>query len=174
MELQIVKFPNDILKKVCEDVELGSDEVRVLADNMLKLMYEKNGVGLAAPQVDRGVNVLVYDVGKEQSVGTNISKLVPNPKIMFNPKITGYTKDSVKAEEGCLSMLGVRVAKVPRHSKVQVEFYDKDWNKQEEWFEGFEARCVQHEVDHLLGKMHIDKIGHRRNMVLKEFFKRKC
>lgn len=158
--MNVIKFPNPILKEKCSDVPLGDEIVGRLSQQMLSTMYAQRGIGLAAPQIGEKLNLLVYDVSSEKDA----------PRIIINPKIVDQSRETAIAEEACLSLPGVS-AKVKRPQRIQVEFYDKDWNKKTEWYEGLESRCIQHEMDHLIGKVYIDRIGALRNVVLQKYLK---
>ena len=144
----ILIHPDPRLKKVAQDVPDLSDELRALADDMLKTMYHAPGIGLAAPQIGIDQRVIVMDCVKEEGA-------TPRPTAMFNPKIVESSDEKNIHEEGCLSIPDV-YADVERPRDVTVEWLDRDGVLQRETFTGLWATCVQHEIDHLDGVLFID------------------
>ena len=145
----IVVFGDDVLRKQCTKVEHGTD-LKKLIDDMFATMYNANGVGLAAPQIGKDIALLVIDF--YDYVGEGLKKQVE----MINPELT-VDEDSefVEDKEGCLSLPGI-CRKVFRKNKIRVKYFDRDWIEHDEVYEGFAARIVQHEYDHLYGKLFID------------------
>jgi peptide deformylase len=148
MKRNIILHPDPRLKKLCDPVADISDELRVLADDMLETMYKAPGIGLAAPQVGVLRRLIVLDCEKADDVA-------PNPMIMFNPHVISASDEQNTYEEGCLS-IPEQFADVTRPSEVQVAWLDRDGNAQQDVFDGLWATCVQHEIDHLEGKLFID------------------
>ena len=154
--LTILEFPDDRLRKKAAVVKSVDDKIKKLADDMLETMYHSQGVGLAATQVDVHLRVIVMDVSEEKN----------EPLFLINPEI--IEKDGVKeAEEGCLSVPGF-FEKVTRAEHVKV----RALNKAGQPFE-FEARdllavCVQHEMDHLNGKLFVDHISSLKRQRIKK------
>lgn len=145
----IVVFGNQILREHCRKVEHRSD-VKELVDDMFETMYNANGVGLAAPQIGKDLSLLVIDF--YDFVKGKRKKQVE----MINPELfVDENSKFVVEDEGCLSLPGLQ-KKVFRKDKIRVKYFDKDWNEHDEEYEGFAARIVQHEYDHLLGKLFID------------------
>lgn len=134
--MNIIKWPNSGLSNPTVDVT-DSDNIRDIVTQMFSTMDAMQGVGLAAPQVDVHKSIIVVDTGNIRTV-------------MINPKIVSFSKDSVLAKEGCLSIPGVRVS-IPRYSVVNIEWQDVDGEEFAESFRGFDARVIQHEIDHLNG-----------------------
>src|SRR5690606_30149789 len=139
----ILIHPDPRLKKLCDPVTEVSDEIRRLADDMLETMYDAPGVGLAAPQIGVMKRVLVMDCIKE---GT------PEPMALINPEVTWSSEDLNTYEEGCLSIPD-QYAEVKRPALVTVRWTGLDGKTDERTFEGLWATCVQHEIDHLNGKL---------------------
>ena len=148
MKRPILIHPDPRLKKLCEPVPDLSDELRVLADDMLETMYDAPGIGLAAPQVGVLKRLIVLDCVKEEGEA-------PSPIVMFNPEIIRASDETNVYEEGCLSIPD-QYAEVTRPAEVGVRWIDMDGNEQERDFDGLWATCVQHEIDHLNGKLFID------------------
>jgi len=148
MKRPIVLHPDPRLKTRCAPVDDLSDELRRLADDMLETMYDAPGIGLAAPQVGVTTRLIVLDCVKQDEAP-------PRPLIMFNPQISAASDEKNTDEEGCLS-IPEHFADVTRPAEVEVAWIDRDGNPQGEVFGGLWATCVQHEIDHLDGKLFID------------------
>ena len=158
MKLPILLHPDPRLKKVTAPVADLSDELRALADNMLETMYDAPGIGLAAPQVGVLSRLIVLDCVKEDNE-------TPRPVIMFNPRILSGSDELNTYEEGCLS-IPEQYADVTRPTEVAVEWIDRDGKTQQETFDGLWATCVQHEIDHLDGKLFIDHLKPMRRQLI--------
>lgn len=166
MKRQILIHPDPRLKKLCAPVPDLSDDLRTLANDMLETMYDAPGIGLAAPQVGVLDRLIVMDCIKEEG-GT------PRPLILFNPEIIASSDEKNTYEEGCLSIPD-QYAEVIRPAEVEVRWIDMDGNEQQEVFDGLWATCVQHEIDHLDGKLFIDYLGPmRRQMITRKMQKLK-
>ena len=152
----ILIHPDPRLKKVCDPVADLNDELRVLADDMLATMYDAPGIGLAAPQVGVLSRLIVLDCVKEGE---------PQPTVMFNPEVLASSDDLNTYEEGCLS-IPEQFAEVTRPASVRVGWIDRDGNPQERDFDGLWATCVQHEIDHLNGKLFIDYLGPMKRQMM--------
>ncbi len=164
--LPILIHPDPRLKTVCEPVPDMSDELRTLADDMLLTMYDAPGIGLAAPQIGVLQRVIVMDCVKEEGAE-------PKPVAMFNPEVTASSDITNVYEEGCLS-IPEQYAEVTRPKLVQVRWMDRDGKLQEQEFDGLWATCVQHEIDHLDGKLFIDYLKPlRRQMITRKMQKLK-
>ena len=160
----ILIHPDPRLKKLCEPVTDITDDIRRLAADMLQTMYDAPGVGLAAPQVGVTKRLLVMDCIKE---GT------PEPMVMINPVVIWGSEDRTVYEEGCLSIPD-QYAEVKRPAEVQVRWTGLDGAVQERQFAGIWATCVQHEIDHLDGKLFIDYLGPlKRQMITRKMEKLK-
>ncbi len=164
MKRPILIHPDPRLKKSCEPVGEIMPEIVTLAADMLETMYDAPGIGLAAPQVGVMLRVLVMDCAKEGP---------PEPMVLLNPRVTWASEDLSSYEEGCLSIPD-QYAEVKRPAKVQVTWMDMDGQTQEREFEGLWATCVQHEIDHLDGKLFIDSLGPlKRQMITRKMEKLK-
>ncbi|KAE9538425.1 peptide deformylase [Ursidibacter maritimus] len=154
--LDVLIYPDDNLAKVCQPVEKVDDELRQFIDDMFDTMYQQEGIGLAAPQVNVLKRVITIDIEGDK---TNQIVLI-NPEILESSGETGI-------EEGCLSIPGCR-ALVPRKEKVTV----KALNRQGEEFilnaDGLLAICIQHEIDHLNGVLFVDHISQLKRQRIKE------
>jgi peptide deformylase len=154
--LNILEFPDERLRKKAVKVLSVDDKIKSLVDDMLETMYESRGVGLAATQVNVHLRVIVIDVSEQKDT----------PLCLINPEI--IEKDGVEeSEEGCLSVPGF-FEKVKRAEHIKVKALDKDGKSYE-----FEARdllavCVQHEIDHLDGKLFVDYISSLKRQRIKK------
>ena len=158
MKRPILLHPDPRLKKASAPVADLTDELRTLADDMLATMYDAPGIGLAAPQVGVLSRLIVLDCVKEEGEA-------PRPMAMFNPEITAASDETSVYEEGCLS-IPEQFADVTRPKLVQVRWIDMDGNEQTEEMDGLWATCVQHEIDHLDGKLFIDYLGPMKRQLI--------
>ena len=146
-KLTILEFPDPRLRKKAAPVETVDDALRTLIDDMFETMYDAPGIGLAATQVDVHKRLLVTDVTPDKS----------DPHVLINPVIT--EKDGVTVtEEGCLSVPGY-FEEVERAEHIRVKFLDRDGKEAEMEAEGLLAVCIQHEMDHLEGKLFVDYLS---------------
>jgi len=166
MKRPILIHPDPRLKKVCAPVSDLSDDLRKLADDMLETMYDAPGIGLAAPQIGVMDRLIVLDCVKEDGEQ-------PRPMVMFNPEIVASSDETNVYEEGCLS-IPEQYAEVKRPKLVDVRWIDRNGNEQSETFDDLWATCVQHEIDHLNGKLFIDYLGPmKRQMITRKMQKLK-
>jgi peptide deformylase len=162
----ILIHPDPRLRKPAEPVAAITPEVRALAEDMLATMYAAPGIGLAAPQVGVGRRVLVMDCVKDPA-------LAPRPMVLVNPAVTWASDEVAVYDEGCLS-IPEQYAEVTRPASVRVAWTALDGSAREEAFEGLWATCVQHEIDHLNGKLFIDYLGPlKRQMITRKMEKLK-
>jgi peptide deformylase len=147
-ELQILRYPDPRLYTVAEPVAEVTDEIRALADEMTALMYAADGVGLAATQVDRHVRLIVMDTSETHD----------QTRVLINPELVTGSDDWILGEEGCLSVPLI-YEKVERHARVRVRALGCDGQPYEFDAEGLAAVCVQHEMDHLMGKVFVDYLS---------------
>ena len=160
----ILIHPDPRLKKVCEPVAEITAELRQLAADMLETMYDAPGVGLAAPQVGVLKRLIVMDCIKDGPA---------EPMALFNPVVIWASEDVSTYEEGCLS-IPEQYADVRRPAEVTVRWTDLQGAAQERQFAGLWSTCVQHEIDHLDGKLFIDYLGPlKRQMITRKMAKMK-
>jgi peptide deformylase len=145
---QIILHPDPRLKTPAKPVVDITSEMRRLADDMLETMYDAPGIGLAAPQVGVLARMLVMDCARKETEA-------PRPLVLINPEVVWSSEDRSTYEEGCLSIPD-QYADVERPSQVRVQWTGLDGKPAEEHFDGLWATCVQHEIDHLDGKLFID------------------
>ena len=153
----ILHIPTPCLREVAAPVVEINDEIKTLIKDMLDTMYDAPGVGLAAPQIGVMHRVIVMDPAGEEEE--------PAPLAMINPKITWLSEELRVHQEGCLS-IPEQYAEVTRPAEVRVGWMDQDGNPQEKDFDGLWATCVQHEIDHLNGKLFIDYLGPMKRQMM--------
>ena len=146
--LNILEFPDPRLRTTAKPVESVTDATRQLIDNMFETMYDCPGIGLAATQVDVHQQIIVIDVSEDKS----------EPLVLINPKVTVLEGDLEKMQEGCLSVPGF-YEDVERVEHCKVEALDRDGNAFELEATGLLAVCIQHEMDHLNGKLFVDYLS---------------
>ena len=162
-KLEIIKIPDPILRETSASVETVDENVRRLMDDMLETMYDAPGVGLAAIQVGIPKRVIVLDVAGDEDK--------PQPLFMANPKIVRLGEAMRMHEEGCLSIPSVHV-EIERPAEVTVQYVDRDGAEQELVADGLLATAVQHEIDHLDGKLIIDFLSRlKRDIIIRKFKK---
>lgn len=160
--LEILEFPDPRLRTRARPVQLVDDSVRQLIDNMLETMYKAPGVGLAATQVNVHQQVVVIDVSEDQT----------EPLVFINPEITVLDESLCEYDEGCLSVPGFYET-VTRPQHVRVKALDRNGQPFEIEPQGLLAVCIQHEVDHLNGKLFVDHIsGLKRDRIRKKLEKK--
>ena len=155
---KILTEPDPILRKKCEPFEKVDEETKKLMDDMLETMYDAPGIGLAAPQIGVLERLIVMDCAKKEGEE-------PEPIIMVNPLITASSDEKNVYEEGCLS-IPEHFAEITRPEFVQVEWVDLDGKQHSEEFNGLKSICVQHEIDHLNGKLFIDYLGPMKRQLI--------
>tara|TARA_B100000686_G_scaffold149590_1_gene156848 strand:- start:8986 stop:9513 length:528 start_codon:yes stop_codon:yes gene_type:complete len=163
--LDLVFAPDPILKKTAEKI-INIDKITIkLIHDMYDTMYKYNGVGLAAPQVNYSLQILVIDCSNKDEKN--------QPKVLINPRIKSFSKDIKLYEEGCLSFPGHYI-EISRPDIVEVNYIDINGKERIEKFKGFESVCIQHEIDHLSGTLFVEYISRlKRQMVLKKMQKYK-
>lgn len=162
----ILIHPDPRLKKVADPVAAVTAEIGRLAEDMLETMYDAPGIGLAAPQVGISKRLLVMDCVKDPEAP-------PRPMVLINPVVTWSSEARSTYEEGCLS-IPEQYAEVERPAEVRVRWTGLDGREQEEQFAGLWATCVQHEIDHLDGRLFIDYLKPlRRQMITRKMEKLK-
>ena len=160
--LPIIEFPDPRLRTVAKPVEVVDTRLRQLIDDMFETMYEAPGIGLAATQVDVHVRLLVLDVSEEKT----------QPMVLINPEILS-SEGSQVYQEGCLSVPGI-YADVKRANSISVRALDRDGQPFEISTDGLLAVCIQHEMDHLAGKVFVDYLSPlKRELVKKKLAKQR-
>ena len=146
--LPILCFPDPRLHKVAQPVAQVDERIQTLVKNMLETMYDAQGIGLAATQIDVHERVVVIDVSEERN----------EPLVLINPEITWASDEKQLGEEGCLSVPGIYDG-VERSTAVKVRATDENGKQREIEAEGLLAICVQHEMDHLMGKVFVEYLS---------------
>ena len=178
----IVTIPDPILREVSRPVERVDDELLKLLDDMLETMYDAPGIGLAAIQVGIPLRLVTVDVGKRRLDDKNMDeetgetedqgpKVDPDPLFLINPEIVSQSDERSVYEEGCLS-IPEYFAEVERPAGCTVKYLDRSGQEQIIEATGLLSTCLQHEIDHLNGKLFIDLMSKlKRDMVIKKFTK---
>ncbi len=162
----ILLHPDPRLKKPAAPVAEITPDLVALARDMLETMYDAPGIGLAAPQIGVSKRLIVMDCIKDPEAE-------PRPMILFNPEITWASEARSSYEEGCLS-IPEQYAEIERPAEVRVRWRDETGAEHEEPFSGLWATCVQHEIDHLDGKLFIDYLGPlKRQLITRKMMKLK-
>ncbi|WP_462380368.1 peptide deformylase [Pseudomonas sp. Marseille-QA0892] len=146
--LNILEFPDPRLRTVAKRVDVVDDELRQLIDDMFETMYDAPGIGLAATQVNVHKRVVVMDLSEDKS----------EPRVFINPEFEPLTDEMDQYQEGCLSVPGF-YENVDRPQKVRIRALDRDGQPYEMVAEGLLAVCIQHECDHLNGKLFVDYLS---------------
>lgn len=163
MILPIYIYGNAVLRKVSEDITPDYPDLEVFISNMFETLKASDGIGLAAPQVGKAVRVVVIDL---RDLAETFPEYATFCRAYINPHILEYDEtERDSSEEGCLSLPGIHES-VKRPKRIRVSYCDADFTQHEEWVEGYLARVMQHEFDHLDGKVFIDRISPmRRSMI---------
>jgi peptide deformylase len=154
--LSILRYPDVRLKKVAAPVAAVDDRIRRLVADMAETMYDANGIGLAATQVDQHVQVIVIDVSEAHD----------ELRVFINPRILELKGETIAAEEGCLSVPNIYDT-VERASIARVEALDQNGERFEIEAEGLLAVCIQHEIDHLRGRVFVDYLSQLKQTRIK-------
>lgn len=163
MVLPITAYGHPTLRKVATEIDKDYPELEKLIEDMYETMYETSGVGLAAPQVNLPIRLLVLDA-------TPFAEEVPEAdgfkRALINPKIVEEKGEEWSFNEGCLSVPDIR-EDVMRKPEIRIQYYDENWKFHDETYDKVMARILQHEYDHLEGIMFVDRVSSMRKMLLK-------
>lgn len=163
MILPIYTYGNAVLRKQAEPISSDYPKLNELIDNMFQTMYHADGVGLAAPQIGLSIRLLVIDLEPFKEDDPILGEF---KTVMINAEILERSEEFVSAEEGCLSIPGVHES-VSRADKIKIKYLDTEFKEHIEEYEGFKARVIQHEYDHLEGHLFTDKVTPIRRQLLK-------
>jgi peptide deformylase len=174
MILPIVAYGSPILKKEAEEIDENYEKLDELIENMFETMYEASGVGLAAPQIDKSIRLFIVDAspfaedeeGNEET-DPKAAGLKGFKKVFINPIIEEETGVEWPFAEGCLSIPNIR-EEVLRQEKIKISYYDENWEFHEEEYEGYAARIIQHEYDHVEGILFTDHLSPLKKRMLKK------
>jgi peptide deformylase len=173
MVLPIVAYGDPVLRKVASEIDKNYKDLDKLIENMFETMYAATGVGLAAPQVGKSIRLFIVDASpfaedkdeNDEPIAVN-QELKDFKKIFINAKIVNEVGEEWKFNEGCLSIPKIR-EDVFRKPKLRIQYYDEKFKFHDEEYEGVAARIVQHEYDHIEGKLFTDRINPLRKRLLK-------
>ena len=165
MILPIVAFGSPVLRKKCVDISPDYPELEMLLENMKETMYEAHGVGLAAPQINKAIRLFLIDttpfVDDEEETEEVIVK-----QAFINARILEEKGEVWDFNEGCLSMPDVR-EDISRKPSITIEYFDENFEKHTDTYDGLTARVIQHEYDHIQGVLFTDKISALRKRMIK-------
>ena len=167
--LEIFQLGAPIIRMVAKRVpDIKAVEIQTLIDDMIQTCVESKGVGIAAPQIGHSLAIMIM-----ASYPNSRYPYAPQmePTALINPKVIDYTEEQVKDWEGCLSLPGIR-ALVPRHTYIEVQYFDREGREQTVVFRDFLARLFQHEYDHLIGKVFIDRVDSTQDVIMEKEYQR--
>ncbi len=169
MILPIVAYGDPVLRKVGEEIDENYPGLAVLIENMFETMYEASGLGLAAPQVGLPLRLFIIDCSpfaEDEENASDVSHLKGLRKVFINAEIINEQGEEWEFQEGCLSIPDVREP-VSRPEKVRLRYRDENFEQHEEEFDGYAARVIQHEYDHIEGILFTDHISPLKRRLLK-------
>ena len=169
MILPIYTYGQPVLRKVAEDITPDYPELQTLIHNMWETLANSEGIGLAAPQIGRSIRLVLIDL---DPLAEDFPEYKGFKKVYINAHILEFDENSKKesSQEGCLSVPAIHES-VTRPTRIHVEYDDENFEHHDEWVEGYLARVMQHEFDHLEGKMFIDRISPFRKQLIKSKLK---
>lgn len=168
MILPIYIYGQPVLRKVAEDITPDYPELKQLISDMWETLFQSEGIGLAAPQIGRDIRLVVIDL---DPLAEDMPEYKDFRKVYINAHIVEYDETSTTtSEEGCLSLPAIH-EKVTRPARIRVQWIDENFEAHDEWIEGYLARVMQHEFDHLDGKMFIDRVSPLRRQLIKSKLK---
>lgn len=168
MILPIYIYGQPVLRKVAEDITPDYPELKTLITNMWETLADSEGIGLAAPQVGLDIRLVVIDL---DPLSEDFPEYKDFRQVYINAHIVEYDETNTDAsEEGCLSLPAIH-EKVIRPTRIRVQWMDENFQAHDEWIDGYLARVMQHEFDHLDGKMFIDRISPLRKQLIKSKLK---
>jgi peptide deformylase len=163
MVYPIVIYGHTILRKVALEITNDYPALNQMIEDLFETMYHSEGMGLAAPQIGRSIRIFVID---GNPVAEDEPSLADFKKVFINANISERCGDLQPMNEGCLSIPGLR-EEVMRESHIRISYYDENWQYHNEVFDGYKARIIQHEYDHLEGILFTDKVNPLRKRLLK-------
>ena len=163
MILPIVAYGHPTLRKIAVDIEPGHPGLEELIDSMFETMYQSEGVGLAAPQVNQSIRLFIVDASPYEKDNPEFKGF---KKVFINPHIIEETGEEWSFNEGCLSVPEIR-EDVMRKPRIRIQYQDSAFNFYDEIYEGIPARIIQHEYDHLEATLFVDRISPLRKILLK-------
>ena len=166
MILPIVAYGDPVLRKQAQTISPDYPNLQTLIADMFDTMYHANGIGLAAPQVGKSVLLFITDGTRLDRSDVPKEDMSTFKKVFLNPEILEETGTEWAYEEGCLSIPGIR-EDVSRKPVVRIRYQNENWEWKEEEFSGMKARIIQHEYDHLMGKLFVDYAPSFRKLLIK-------
>ena len=163
MILPIYLYGQPVLRKVAEEITPDYPELKSLIESMFDTMHQAEGIGLAAPQVGLAIRLVVVDL---DVLSEDFPEFKDFRRVYINAHIIETSDETDTMEEGCLSLPGIH-EKVTRSSRIHVQYLDENFVEHDEWVEGYLARVMQHEFDHLEGKVFSDRISTLRRQMNK-------
>ena len=164
MILPIYTYGQPVLRKVARNIDKNYPNLETLIENMWETLAESDGIGLAAPQIGLAIRLVVIDL---RDLKEDFPEYADFRNVYINPHIIEYDDSSTDtSEEGCLSLPAIH-EKVIRPTRIRVRYCDAEFQEHDEWIEGYLARVMQHEFDHIDGKMFIDRISALRKQLIK-------
>lgn len=163
MKLPVYLYGHPVLRRISEPIDASYPDLRQLVDDMYACMYESEGVGLAAPQIGRNIRLVVID---GSPLGEDFPECADSRMTLINPEVEILDGDRITRPEGCLSLPGLS-ENVGRVEHIRLRWLNENFEPQEREISGFLARIVQHECDHLEGKLYIDHISPIRKQLIK-------
>ncbi|MBM3429470.1 MAG: peptide deformylase [Bacteroidetes bacterium] len=170
MILPIVAYGDPVLKMEAEEIDESYPELKELIANMFETMYQAKGVGLAAPQIGKSIRLFIVDGApfadeEGEEPDPKAAGIESFKKVFINPIIEEESGPKWSFQEGCLSIPKIR-ENVSRHEKLSISYYDENWNFHEESYEGYAARIIQHEYDHIEGILFTDHLNPLKKKLL--------
>lgn len=159
----IVLYGSPILRKTAKEIDKNYPDLQQFVADMFETMYSSDGVGLAAPQIGKSIRIFVIDTSSFKEDDPSLDGF---KKAFINPKIVDFDGEMLTFNEGCLSLPKIR-EDVDRKSQIRIQYYDENWNFYDEKYEGIKARVIEHEYDHLEGKLLIDYLSPLKKKLLK-------
>jgi len=172
MILPIVAYGDPVLKRETDDIDKDYEGLDELIDNMFETMYNAQGVGLAAPQIGKSIRLFIVDASPfgEDEEDPEAQKVKDFKQVFINAEIVDEYGQPWVFKEGCLSIPNIR-EDVSRDERIKVQYYDREWNFREEEFDGYAARIIQHEYDHVDGILFTDHLNPLKKKLLKRKLK---
>jgi peptide deformylase len=171
MLLPIIAYGHPVLKRKAEVINKDYPKLLELIDNMFETMYNANGVGIAAPQIGLSIRLFIVDTNpfsEDESLSDeDRSELKSFKKTFINPEILDENGDEWSFEEGCLSIPNIRES-ILRQESIKIQYFDENFNKHIESYNGLLARVIQHEYDHIEGILFTDKLSSFKKQLLKK------
>jgi peptide deformylase len=162
MILPIAIYGNPVLRKQAVEIDENYENLKTLIDDMFYTMYKSDGVGLAAPQINKSISLIVVDATPFAEDDPTVKDF---KKVIINPEIVEFLGEEESFNEGCLSLPNIR-EDVNRANKIRIIYQDENFKEHDEIWDGIRARVIQHEYDHLNGKLFTDRVSPIRRRLI--------